>query len=73
MQVSTYTVPEDKCTVFTGEGTHQQIQLLRKEILKLTHFDRAMSYGAFRSKANKYFMDGSTVYASSGAVRYWAG
>eukprot|EP01036_Dinobryon_divergens_P031105 gene31105-40450_t len=60
-QVSTYTVSEDKCTVFTGEGTHQQIQLLRKEILKLTHFDRAMSYGAFRSKANKYFMDGATM------------
>ena len=61
MQVSTYTLPVDKCIVISGEGTHQQILLLRKEILKLICFDRAMSYGAFRSKANKYVMDGATM------------
>lgn len=60
-QVSTHRDPEDKCIVILGEGTHQQIQILRKEILKLIHFDRAMSYGAFRSKANMYVMDGATM------------
>ena len=35
--------------------------MLRKDILKLIHSDRAMSYGAFRSKANMYVMDGATM------------
>jgi hypothetical protein len=61
LQVSITKDMEDKCLVVEGKGTCRQIQLLRTAILQLIHYDRAMSYGAFRSKANMYVMDGATM------------
>jgi hypothetical protein len=53
--------------IVRGYGTPYQIMLLKNELLLWIYFGRASSYGAIKTMASQYFMEGSTfVYPRGG-------
>lgn len=53
--------------VVRATGRCQQIQVLRQELLTLIYTGRLHSYGAIRSMASAYFMEGSSFLYAAGA------